>query len=611
MARELITALTLCARAVASARVFTQSSSSRFVGDDGIARLARRALSTDRRVVVFDETYTREVGTKSAPSSSSATSSATRAREYTPRYKRHGRTQSPTSTSSSRRVFADWERANTELASASSSGGRRGLSPARALSVELNREITSSVNAEEILEHVRARGHLYNMVNCATAWHRVAKMHRQGRVPRGWRAQRDGRVEELEIITRRLLTTFEVQNLSNLAWSCAVLGYRPRGDLLTLVADEMEQKVDAFYPQAVTNTLWAYTTLKHPRGVKLAEILAPALLANMPKDGGELTRSEGANDGQFSTQAVSNALWTYASLGVNPGEKLLDGLASWVANKADTFKAQELSNSAWAYAQLLHHPGDATLAALERCLLERREEYTTQALANTSIGLAYFGGSKDGGLKKTFEAVTPSWFRLSEGNSQDISNITWAIASVGAFESSLYKAAVRELFRRDLKEFVPEGLKMIYHAMLMQHDFDPDRTKVDVVYPEWVQEDARKTWLSQTTDTRVSTFQHNVEDTIKSLGLETVMEDVTADGLYSIDISVRSKNIAVECDGPSHYYSNLTTVESQKTKLRNQALVSRGWDVMVVPYYEWHDLWKSGGAKEYLRGLLQEKGAIE
>ena len=434
-------------------------------------------------------------------------------------------------------------------------------------------------------------------------------MHRQGRMPRDWRAERDARVEELEIITRRLLKTFEVQNLSNFAWSCAVLGYRPRGDLLSLVADEMEQKVDEFYPQALTNTLWAYTTLRHPRGVKLAETLAPAMLANMPKDGVELTRAEGANDGQFSTQAVSNALWTYASLGVNPGEKLLDGLASWVANNADTFKAQELSNSAWSYAQLSHHPGDAVLVALERCLLERREEYTTQALANTSIGLAYFGGSEGGGLKATFEAVTPSWFRLSEGNSQDISNITWAIASVGAFESKLYKAAVRELFRRDLKEFMPEGFKMIYHAMLMQHDFDPDRTKVDVVYPEWVQEDARKAWLSQTSDTRVSTFQQQVEGAIKNLGFETVMEDVTADGLFSIDISVREKKIAIECDGPSHYYSNLTTVPSQKTKLRNQALACRGWDVIVVPYYEWQDEWTSSGAREYLNGLLREKGA--
>jgi len=394
-------------------------------------------------------------------------------------------------------------------------------------------------------------------------------------------------------------------------WSCAVLGYRPRGDLLGKAADEMEKKVEGFYPQALTNTLWAYATLKHPRAVKLAQTLAPAMLATLPKNEVSLTRAENATEGQFSTQAVSNALWTYASLGVNPGVELLDGLASWVSKNADTFKSQELSNAAWSYAQLGHHPGDSTLSALERCLLERKDEYTTQALANSSIGLAYFGGSKDGGLKTMFNAVTPSTFRLSDGNSQDLSNLTWAIAAVGAFESLLYKAAVRQLFRRDAKEFAPEGLKMIFHAMLMQKDFDPDRSKVDVVYPDWVNEDARKAWLTQTTETRVSTFQQQVALTIKGLGVETVMEHTTEDEVYSMDICILDKKVAIECDGPSHYYTNLTSVPTQKTVLRNRALAARGWKVVVVPYYIWHDEWSSSGARAYIGKLLRDHGALE
>jgi hypothetical protein len=60
---------------------------------------------------------------------------------------------------------------------------------------------------------------------------------------------------DLEATTKRLLATFQIQNLSNFAWSCAVLKYKPRDDLLGLVADRMEQKVDEFYPQALTNTL--------------------------------------------------------------------------------------------------------------------------------------------------------------------------------------------------------------------------------------------------------------------------------------------------------------------------------------------------------------------
>ncbi|ABO94106.1 predicted protein [Ostreococcus lucimarinus CCE9901] len=416
---------------------------------------------------------------------------------------------------------------------------------------------------------------------------------------------------DLEATTKRLLATFQIQNLSNFAWSCAVLKYKPRDDLLGLVADRMEQKVDEFYPQALTNTLWAYTVLKHPRAQRLAEILAPVILSKLPEPDKELMQAESATGGEFSTQTVSNALWTLSSLGVHPGYELLDRLAIFVVKSSQNFKAQELSNSVWAFAQFAHHPGNEALRTFERSLLERREEYTTQALANTTIGLSVFGGSEDDGLNKLFNDVTPSWFRLSECNSQDLSNITWAIASVGAFQSDLYKAAVRELFRRDSMDFQLEGLKMLFHARLMQHDFDPERETVDVVYPDWVAELGRSAWLQQTEDTRVSTFQKEVLETVKSLGHEPYMEELTDDGLLSMDICLKDKRVAIECDGPSHFYTNLTEGLTQKTKLRDKALAVRGWKVVTVPYFEWQVEWGAGAvsAKSYIEKKLQAVGA--
>ena len=58
---------------------------------------------------------------------------------------------------------------------------------------------------------------------------------------------------DLEETTLRLLETFEVQNLSNFVWACAVLKYRPRHDLLSLAMDSMEAKVDECYPQAASD----------------------------------------------------------------------------------------------------------------------------------------------------------------------------------------------------------------------------------------------------------------------------------------------------------------------------------------------------------------------
>lgn len=474
-------------------------------------------------------------------------------------------------------------------------------------SAELNREIMDAQYPEEILEHVRVRSHLYNRVNCATAWHRLGRTSRVNGRPRGWTS--DERVAELEATTRRLMSTFAVQNLTNIAWACAVLKYKPRDDLLGSIAARMGEMVAEFYPQALSNALWAYTVLKHPRAFALAEALKPVILATLPENpDDELKQAESAKDGVFSTQTVSNVLWTYATLGVHPGVELLDRLAAFILKSAGSFKAQELSNSCWSYARFGHYPGDEVLQTFERCLLERREEYTTQALANTSVGLSYFGGSGEGGLRKLFDDIPPSWFRLREGNSQDISNIVWAIASVGAFESQVYKAAVRELFRRDVTDFQDEGLKALFHARLMQHDFAPDKDEVDVVYPDWVADKGLKPWLEQAEDTRVSTFQQNVTDAVKRAGYEPTMEALTEDGLLSMDICLNDKKLAIECDGPTHFYSNAPEKMTQKTLIRNRHLEVRGWKVIMIPYYEWREVYVAGDleTKAYVTKKIRE-----
>ncbi len=525
-------------------------------------------------------------------------------REYVPRYRRGGSAAESRPRARRESRARGWEGSTTAFAY----GGERA---SRTLSAELNSEITGARTGEEILEHVRTRCHLYNRVNCATAWHRLAKSARQRSLPRGWNASQDTRITDLEETTLRLLDTFEVQNLSNFAWACAVLKYRPRHDLLSLVMDRMEAKVDEFYPQALTNTLWAVAVMKHPRAKQLAALLAPQILTHLPEPDQELRQVESVKGGIFSTQTVSNALWTLASMGVHPGYELLDRLAIFITKGAETFKAQELSNSVWAYGQFAHHPGEAALCAFEQSLrerLERREEFATQALSNSCIGLSLFGGSESGGLLRLFNEANPSLFRLSEGNSQDISNITWSIAAAGAFESKLYKAAVRELFRRDVKDFQHEGMKMLYHARLMQHDFDPDRKLVDVVFPDYVSELGHRAWLEQNEKTQVSTFQERVIETVRKLGYEPTMEQMTEDGLMSIDICIREKHIAIECDGPSHFYTNLTETMNHKTMLRNKALALRGWKVVAVPYYEWALEWASGDAavKAYMAKSLSE-----
>lgn len=63
----------------------------------------------------------------------------------------------------------------------------------------------------------------------------------------------------------------------------------------------------------------------------------------------------------------------------------------------------------------------------------------------------------------------------------------------------------------------------------------------------------------------------------------------------SVDIAViyaGVRKLAVEVNGPMHYYSNepYRKVEMPASQWRRRLLEAVGWQVAVVPYWEWDDL---------------------
>lgn len=70
------------------------------------------------------------------------------------------------------------------------------------------------------------------------------------------------------------------------------------------------------------------------------------------------------------------------------------------------------------------------------------------------------------------------------------------------------------------------------------------------------------------------------------LGVEHEMEALTADGLFSIDIAMRTERVALEVDGPSHFLRG-TLAPTGPTLARDRLLAARGWRVISLPYFEW------------------------
>jgi len=73
----------------------------------------------------------------------------------------------------------------------------------------------------------------------------------------------------------------------------------------------------------------------------------------------------------------------------------------------------------------------------------------------------------------------------------------------------------------------------------------------------------------------------------------------TEDGAFSVDVMAThtgsGKRLAIEADGPWHFLRPGRQVNGE-TLARHRALAARGYVVVSVPWWEWHELKKSDQA---------------
>jgi very-short-patch-repair endonuclease len=76
-----------------------------------------------------------------------------------------------------------------------------------------------------------------------------------------------------------------------------------------------------------------------------------------------------------------------------------------------------------------------------------------------------------------------------------------------------------------------------------------------------------------------------------------------ADGLFSIDLAIVDRRIALEFDGPSHFTRN-TLEPLGHTRLRDRLLSAMGWQVVSIPFFEWDRLHQQEQMDAYVRQRL-------
>ena len=171
-------------------------------------------------------------------------------------------------------------------------------------------------------------------------------------------------------------------------------------------------------------------------------------------------------------------------------------------------------------------------------------------------------------------------------NAQEVAITVWALATLGWQASSemgvVLGHQVEELFGHcgwmqlstlDLSQLLQAHLASQFLGLGL------------VTLPSSILEVAVKAYRDEARKVTVSNGQREVGESLHRLGVSHELEYITADGLFSIDVAVVDRRIAVEFDGPSHFTTN-TLEPLGHTRLRDRLLSAMGWRVVSIPFFE-------------------------
>jgi hypothetical protein len=204
---------------------------------------------------------------------------------------------------------------------------------------------------------------------------------------------------------------------------------------------------------------------------------------------------------EFSSQALANTLWAFASLRWYPA-RLLPVITAALARLLGGMSSQELANSLWAFARLAYHPGRVLSSYLS--VIERRVE---------------------------------------EFEGQGCTNSLWALAVLKATHSAAFVALLRRFVALEATAQIPGELQynqVLQAVLLAQFEARGGRVgwRPEIDLPEAVVDKALAAWGGQQAVAQLSGFHLDVSEGLKRLGVDHSIEFLVARDLLSIDIAV-------------------------------------------------------------------------
>ena len=238
-------------------------------------------------------------------------------------------------------------------------------------------------------------------------------------------------------------------------------------------------------------------------------------------------------------------------------------------------------------------------SALEGAAVRVAPSMNAQEVANTVWALATLGWQAgEGAMRSALEGaavrVAPSM------NAQDVANTVWALATLGWQASAEMVDVFGGLVGAMVRDCGWMQLSTSHLSQLLQAHLASQYLGLGLVtLPTSILQLAVNARMEKVRDVTVSNSQREVGESLRRLGIPHELEYITADGLFSIDLAVVDRRIAVEFDGPSHFTTN-TLEPLGHTRLRDRLLSAMGWHVVSIPYFEWDGLCRTDERDAYV-----------
>ncbi|PNW72708.1 hypothetical protein CHLRE_15g637850v5 [Chlamydomonas reinhardtii] len=463
---------------------------------------------------------------------------------------------------------------------------------------------------------------------------------------------------------------FKPQELSNILWACAKLGYADPGLLLPLAEAAATLSV-SMKVQELANSLWAMEALgcsgleyrsavealcgevlQRLRIPELAAAFTPQHLSNILlaleglQLGGkqaELVAAVAAEDVRrgfdgYVAQDLSNSAWALAKMGFGVGPEAPVEQRQWVSAAVDAAMRpgvmaratpQAWANLLYALSMIRHQPSPALLDAGAAAAMHRGN---AQDCANTLWALAVLqlrhAGLEAAVVGRLGELLQRGGEALTE---QGISNSLWAMAAFGNTCSPGMQQLAVQLARnaagRRWKGFTDDGLRQLWQAqqelggeVAAALGSSPGLQAAMDKSVETYRQDTKR--LSETHKQLLAALRR-LEGlaTAGGLAVQSVQTGVVAPGVLTpVDVLVGlsdGRQVAVEWVTVVRFLSNRKQDPSAvngSTVLRHRQLRRAFGEggVLLVPYWEWDGLQTAEEQEAYLlRRLQQPAVAVE